>query len=38
MTRKPARAAGASKGGFNLSLDDAGADELDGDFTRRGAA
>ena len=35
--RKPAARAAASGGGFDLELDDA-ADELDAEFTRRGAA
>ncbi|MFY8030316.1 MAG: methyl-accepting chemotaxis protein, partial [Devosia sp.] len=37
MTRKPSKPA-ASGGGFSLSLDDASTDDLDNDFTRRGAA
>jgi len=38
MVRKPAKASAAANGGFNLSLDDSSSDELDSDFTRRGAA
>ncbi len=37
MTRKASKPA-ASGGGFSLSLDDASTDDLDNDFTRRGAA
>jgi methyl-accepting chemotaxis protein len=39
MARKPVKAAsGGKNGGFDLSLDDSSSDDLDGDFTRRGAA
>lgn len=37
MTRKPSPAPKRASGGFELDLDD-GHDELDQDFTRRGAA